>query len=330
MGRRRLPTLGLAALVVLGAAVVVLAALARDDGPTEQPRAETPPEIEAEATIAPRPVLFGDTVRASVDVMLDTERVDPDSVRVAADFSPWEVIGRPERRIASTDEQAHVRSTFVLRCLSGACVPAGQSGLYEFPEGRVSFTRRGGPLDESSIAVRLPAVRVYSRLTDVTAVDDSRPSVPWRADLLSLPAPSFRVAPGTLVLLLLLGAIVATAGAVALAYAAWPRAALAPPPPPAPLPPPGPVLSPLEQALVLLENAVRVDGAADQRRALELVAEELERAAWGDPELAQAARALAWSEGVPPVRQTTELAARVRSVLDETHETHRNGDGNAP
>ena len=90
------------------------------------------------------------------------------------------------------------------------------------------------------------------------------------------------------------------------------------------------MLSPLEQALVLLENAVRVDGAADQRRALELVAEELERAAWGDTELAQAARALAWSEGVPPVRQTTELAARVRSVLDETYETHRNGDGNAP
>ncbi len=165
--------------------------LARDDGPTEQPRGETPPEIEAEATIAPRPVLFGDTVRASVDVMLDTERVDPDSVRVAADFSPWEVIGRPERRIAATDEQAHVRSTFVLRCLSGACVPAGQSGLYEFPEGRVSFTRRGGRLDESSIAVRLPAVRVYSRLTDVTLVDDSRPSVPWRADLLSLPTPRF-------------------------------------------------------------------------------------------------------------------------------------------
>jgi hypothetical protein len=175
----------------------------------------------------------------------------------------------------------------------------------------------------------LPAVRVYPRLTDVVPGDDSRPSVPWQADLVSLPAPSFRVAPSMLVLLLLLGALGATAGAVALGYAAWPPAAAAPPPEPAPLPPPAPALSPLEQALVLLENAVRVDGAADQRRALELVAEELERAAWGDPKLAQAARALAWSEGVPPVRQTTELAARVRSVLDETYETHRNGDGNA-
>jgi hypothetical protein len=329
MGRRGLPRFGLAALAVLAAAVVALAMLARDDGLTEQPRGEAPPEIEAQATLTPRPVLFGDTVRASVDVMLDTERIDPRSVRVAADFTPWEVVGRPERRIASTYEQAHVRTTFVLRCLTGACVPAGQSALYEFPQGRVSFIRRGDRFDESSIPVRLPGVRVYSRLTDVVPVDDSRPSVPWQVDLLSLPAPSLRVAPSTLVLLLLLGALAATAGAVALAYAAWPRA-LAPPPAPAPMPPPGPALSPLEQALVLLENAVRVDGAADQRRALELVAEELERAAWGDPKLAQAARALAWSEGVPPVNQTTELAARVRSVLDETHETHRNGDSHAP
>ena len=43
------------------------------------------------------------------------------------------------------------------------------------------------------------------------------------------------------------------------------------------------VLSPLEQALALLEEAVRVNGAADQRRALELVAEELELAEWGIP-----------------------------------------------
>jgi hypothetical protein len=329
MWRRGLPALGLAVLAALAAAVVVLlAALALDDDPTEKPRAEAPSEIEAQASSAPRPVLFGDTVRATIDVMLDAQRVDPGSVRVAADFSPWDVVGSPDRRIATTDDQAHVRATFVLRCLTGACVPAGQSALYEFPQARVSFTRRGDRFDESSIPVSLPAVRVYSRLTDAVPAEGG-PAVPWQADLLSLPVPSFRVAPSIFVLLLLLGAFAATAGAVALAYAAWPRAAPAPLPAPVPLPPPGPVLSPLEQALVLLENAVRVDGAADQRRALELVAEELERADWGNPKLARAARALAWSEDVPPVQVTSELAARVRSVLDETYETHRNGDSDA-
>jgi hypothetical protein len=274
-------------------------------------------------------VLFGDTVRASVDVTLDTERIDPESVRVAADLSPWEVVGRPDRRVVSAGERAHVRATFVLRCLTGACVPSGNFTVYEFDPGRVSFARRSGRLaDESSIAVRFPSVRVYTRLSEAV-VDGARRSAPWQADVLSLPAPSFRIAPRVLALLLLFFALVATSGAVALAYAAWPRAAPAPPPEPEPGPPPEPALSPLEQALVLLEEAVQVDGAADQRRALELVAEELEHAAGGDSTLAHTARALAWSEGTPPVDQTTELAARVRTVLDETHEGRQNGDGHA-
>jgi hypothetical protein len=84
---------------------------------------------------------------------------------------------------------------------------------------------------------------------------------------------------------------------------------------PEPEPVPERVLSPLEQALALLDEAVRVNGAADQRRALELVAEELELAEWGDRDLARTARALAWSEDVPQVEETSALAARVRSVL---------------
>ena len=38
---------------------------------------------------------------------------------------------------------------------------------------------------------------------------------------------------------------------------------------------------------------------------------------WGDPELARSAKALAWSEGSPPVELTSSLAARVRSVLPQ-------------
>ena len=330
MGRRGLTRFGLTALVVLAAAAVVLAVLGRDNGLPVESGNESSSEIEAQATLAPRPVLFGDTVRAGVHVMLDNDRIDPGSVRVTADFSPWEVVDRrPERRVVSTDDETYVRTTFVLRCLAGACVPSGQSALYEFPPGRVSFARRGDRLAEGTIEVPLPTVRVYSRLSEVVPVDDSRGSAPWQADLVSLPATSFRVAPRTLILLLLLGALVATGGAGVLAYAAWPRAAVVPLPEPEPEPEPlpGPVLSPLEQALALLEKAVRFDGAADRRRALELVAAELEGAAWGDPALAHTARTLAWSEGVPPVDSTTDLAACVRSALDEMYEAHGNGHG---
>jgi hypothetical protein len=319
---------------VVAAAAVVLVTWSRDDDAPGRPReGVAAQEIEAQASLAPRPVLFGDTVRATVDVILDTDEIDPASVRAAADFSPWAVVGKPDRQVVSAPGRAYVRTTFVLRCLTGTCVPSGNFTVYEFEPGRVSFTRRSGGLsDEDSIAVALPSMRVYTRLAEIATPDDDSGSAPWRTDLVSLPAPTYRVSPGVLVPLLLTGALVAMLGAGVLAYLAWPRRAPAPPPEPRPEPRLEPALSPLEQALVLLENAVRVDGASDQRRALELVAEELENASAGDRSLANAARALAWSEGIPPVQQTTELAARVRAVLDvlePSRGAHENGDGTA-
>jgi len=71
-----------------------------------------------------------------------------------------------------------------------------------------------------------------------------------------------------------------------------------------------------------------VNGSEDERRALELVAEELERDGRGDSTLAKSARALAWSEAVPEVARTTELAARVRALLYEG-EQDVNGDRHA-
>jgi hypothetical protein len=150
---------------------------------------------------------------------------------------------------------------------------------------------------------------------------------PWRADFLELPAASYRFAPGVLVALLLAGSALAAVAAAWLAFVAWPKRAPVPLPEPEPELPPGPVLSPLEQALALLEESVRVDGAEGQRRALELVAEELELARWGDPDLARTARVLAWSEAVPPPEETRALAARVRSTLPEVEENVQNGDG---
>ena len=74
-------------------------------------------------------------------------------------------------------------------------------------------------------------------------------------------------------------------------------------------------LTPLEQALELLEDAARANGAADQRRSLELVAEVL--AQRGDADgLAPAARELAWSPTPPPPEATKGLAVRVRATLD--------------
>ena len=80
------------------------------------------------------------------------------------------------------------------------------------------------------------------------------------------------------------------------------------------------MLTPLEQALELLEDAGRADGTEERRRALELVAEVLDLE---HPELARAARTLAWSEDDPEVEQTSGLAVRVRATIDT------NGNGRA-
>ena len=285
-----------------------------------------PPEATAEVVVAPREVLFGDTVNARFDVVVDRKRVDPDSVRIAADFDPWEVVGRPATRRVDDGSTSYVRTTYALRCVSGTCVPSGQSGRYSFPPARIAY---GAPSDEqieeNSIEVPLPPIRVYSRFA--VANRDSDPfESPWRADALTLPAVSYDISPGLLIAVLLVGALLAAVAGLALAYVAWPRREPAPAPAPPP-PPPVTVLSPLEQALELLENSIRVNGAAEQRRALEQVAEQLELSEWGDSKLAREARVLAWSEDVPPVEMTTSLAARVRSALPEVEEPSENGDG---
>jgi hypothetical protein len=315
---------GIGAAALLAALVVVVIGWQGGGEGSAAPGAEPLPEIEAGVVVAPREVLFGDTVQARFEIVLDKGRVDPDSVRVAADFAPWEIVGRSAPRRQDDGDVAYLRTTFVLRCVTGTCLPSGQSARYDFRPARIAF---GAPSDqrieESSIELPLPPIRVYSRFA--AASRDADPfSSPWRADVLSLPALSYGFSPGVLLVILLGGAALAAIAGLMLAYVAWPRRAPAPPPEPPP-PAPVPVLSPLEQALVLLEHSIRSNGAAAQRRALEQVAEQLELADWGDARLAREARVLAWSEGVPPVEETTSLAARVRSVLPEVEEPEENG-----
>ena len=328
MVRRLLPVLGLAAAL----AVLLVALFVVRSGEDEKPEADAAAEIadiEAEATLSPSVALFGDTVLAHVDVLVDRTRVDPDSVRVGAEFAPFEIVGPARRLRRDAAHTTYLRRTFVLRCLTGTCVPSGESARYEFPSARVRFAETDvEAAGVSAITIPMPSVRVYSRFTALGAGTD-RDSAPWIVDLSSLPAASFRIAPGLLVALLLSGAALAAIAGVFLGYLAWPPRVLEPEEEPEPELPQAPPLSPLEQALVLLEQSIRVDGAADQRRALELVAEELELADWGDRDLARTARALAWSEGVPPADETTQLAARVRTALpQEEASAELNGNGN--
>ncbi len=274
---------------------------------------ERAPAITARSSISPRILLFGDTVRAQVDFVLDGERVDPDSVRLAAAFSPWTIVGEPERVQRDGGSLTHLTITYVLRCLTSPCVPPGQTAQIEFDSARASYAAPGAGETRKSLRVDLPVITVYSRFSAASFTGRAELASPWRADVLTMPAVSYRSDP-VLVLALLIGGalLLATAGAV-LVYAAWPRRA--PAPPPVPEAPPPPPLSPLQQALRLLEDGARADGAQDRRRALELVAEVLDESG-GDRDLARSARILAWSEDAPEVDETTDLATLVRSALE--------------
>jgi hypothetical protein len=349
IGRSRLATallLGAAALV--SALLVVALAWDRESSsesvpggsqptvpepaPGAQPPSVTPsPTDEQEAiggrgVLLPQIALFGDTIRARVDVILDSTRVDPASLRFATAFSPWEIVGEPRRTERSSGTTTHVASTYTLRCHAPSCVPSGQSAPLEFSAARVSYAPPGRPEPRSSVSVSWPVLTVYSRF--VTSGFEGGSGIgqgtPWRADTFTMPAVTHRVAPGLLAAVAgTLGALFAFGGA-ALVFLAWPRRQ--PAPPPEPEPEPVPLLTPLEQALLLLEDAAREDGAEDRRRSLELVAEVLEE--HDDArDLALSAKVLAWSERDPAVEDTSGLAARVRSKLLEEAAESRNGDG---
>jgi hypothetical protein len=296
-----------------------------DPGDARPPGSGLPDEgIEAVASVEPRIILFGDTIRAQVDVLLDRGKVDPASVRVSSEFVPWEIAGPQTRVRRDAGQRTYLRTTFTLRCTSSPCLPANDASALEFNAGRLSYSKPGAtPSERKSVAIDWPLLLVYSRFAAANLEGPAASSVvPWRGDLDAFPAANYRISPAVLLpVLLVLAAILAVAGA-ALAYVAIPRRKPAPEPEPEPEPEPLPTLTPLEQALELLEDAGRADGVEDRRRALELVAEVLDLE---HPDLARAARTLAWSEDDPVVEQTSGLATRVRTTIDMT----TNGNGRA-
>jgi hypothetical protein len=322
---RLLPWLGLVAAAGVAALAVVVVASEREED-VSSVLGES--GVRLDVKLSPEIVFFGDTVNAIVDVTVDRSRWDPGSVRVGAQFSPWEVIGSPKREQRDAGPFGHVRATYVLRCMASPCIPVGQASPIDLGEVQATVAAPGAlEGQQRRFRAQWPLLVVFSRFAAVGFEDAENAEAPWRADLDSLPAASYRVSPTVLIGILLGLSLLLVVAATSMAYVAWPRRE--PEPEPEPVPEPLPSLTPLEQALALLEESARVDGAGDQRRALELVAEELD--AYGDPDLAGQARVLAWSPDVPGVEQTNALAAQVREELEQEllarAAADRNGDG---
>ena len=264
--------------------------------------------VVARASISPKVHLFGDTLAAQLDLRVNRERIDPATVVVDAPFTPYRATD--ELRVTRTDVDGvtRLRYTAELRCLEEACVPPGLRRTYRVPQARISYTTRRG--EKRTLRVRWPAISISSRLEQ----RDLTPRNPFTGPVLEarLPSPpevTYRVRPVVAIVASLgLAALLAVAAA-ALILPALRR----PEPEPAPEPP-RLELPPLRRALVGLEWALRDGNVPEQRKALELLAEELETRDHRD--LARSAGVLAWGPEPPRREAMTALCEQVRPHIE--------------
>ena len=321
--RRRgiLAGLGLAG-VALAAALLVMVVWEGGGSGEPEPTVTNPSGIQAYADLDRYKVHFGDTLTARVEVSVDRARVDPDSIRINTDFTPWKAAGAPEVVRRDGTSTTYLETRYTLRCLESFCTTPDAESAQGFRAARVTYTALGkaaGGAGPRTVQAAWPQILVTARYAPPSASQSSRQApTQWRANLLSLPAATYRIGPWALVTVLLVAAALLAAAAVLIVLRTRPRqsaaAVVA-----APAGFAGPGITPLEYALELLEDPTRVNGSGDQRRALELVADGVfDR---GDGALARIARALAWSRPVPKIDETSGIARKARAVLGMREES---------
>jgi len=297
---------GLVALVAAGALAVVLLWRPGPGMPDAAIRGAA--GIDAHTGLSSASVLFGDTVTARLQVVLDRSRVDPGSIRVRTDFSPWRPAGRPAVVRRDGRRTTLLQTSYVIRCLDKSCISPTGEFTQQFPVARVTYTPAGKATTPRTLTVAWPRLDVVPRYAPPSA--GQTPPARWRAELVALPEPTYRLPPWVLAVLLLGGAALLGGVAAWLVLGRKPAAVAAPAIAPGPVPA---RISPLELALALLEDGAAVNGGGDQRRALELVAEGL--GVRGERMLARDAKTMAWSRPIPGLDETSQLARRAREAF---------------
>jgi hypothetical protein len=286
----------LAVAGLAGACVVALVLVATLGGSSGAPAPRR--EVALTTSIAPSPVFFGDLVTAHAEVLVDRRRVDPDTVRIEADFAPYSLVGRPQESRSDSGRLTSIDVRYVLQCLVEACLP--QPDGIALPKLQVHTAPSSDNL--VTYTESWPRVDVVSRV-EPAALETDPP--PWRQQL-ALPAVSYRLGPGAFAAALTLGAALLALAAFALVgrevthrrrlllERARFRSALA-------------------RALDLA-RASAARGPDDRRRALALLARVLAFDPNGGRRLAPAAARLAWGRSEP---STTGL----ETLVDEIERT---------
>jgi hypothetical protein len=111
--RRAVIVAGVAA-VVIGVITLAAGILSTGGGGSALPNGAP---LASTASIEPSVVQFGDPLTARIDIAVDTKKVDPDGVRIATDFRPFDRLSQHRTR-RDAGRITYMRVTYRLRCLS--------------------------------------------------------------------------------------------------------------------------------------------------------------------------------------------------------------------
>lgn len=284
--------------------------------------------IVVTAGLTPSTHLFGDSIVATVDVVVDPAEFDPERLHVRLRFAPYEPVGSVTTNRRDVGRLVHLHYEATLRCLHIGCLaPRIESILGAQEEGRgerhaivlppVAVTYEEGGRQTPLLARRFPVAQVVSRLNPANAQGldpDARPGSEGAfAASLAPPERTYRVRPAVLAGLALGAAALLALFPAVLVGAAQRRRWLE-------RHRPGP-LSPVERALALVDWSAERGDIEDRRKALEALAAVLEED--GVERVAQVTRELAWAEPSPAGAETGEAGAEARRAL-------AGGDGRVP
>jgi hypothetical protein len=260
--------------------------------------------ISVNATLGPSQHMFGDPIRARIEVVLDADRVNPDTVKVQANFAPYRRLQPPTESRSAAGPITRLRFDYRLACLTYRCLPRGQK-RFELENAAVEYnTRRGGGVRTEEID--WPTLTVSGRISRARFYEAQT-----RAEFRELEPPAYRVSPRLVEGVGLLLAVFFGGAAVILILRLLPLARIAE------------RLglrtvdtrTPLERALARVRETSSADRAEEGRRALERLAHELRRTR--NPELAGAASELAWSRQFPADGRLTKLSGEVERLISE-------------
>jgi len=251
--------------------------------------------------------LFGDSVRASVRVIVDRERVDPSSVGFNAHFEPFVALSVPSVTRQDSGRVTRLVYTANLICVTNLCLSKDKPEPVhvQFPPAQVFYLAKSGERRTLRVPWQASTIGPRTNANDLNGNDPfEQPS--WRATTDPLPV-SYARSPHTLrlVLFIVSGVLFAVALFALIRFVLTGKLRLR-------------ILSPLERAVVLVERAPAE--SPEKRKALELLSYELSRS--GEPELALVAKQLAWAEPTPLPTLTQPLTLDVRRVIDRRSNGH--------